>query len=112
MAEKQTSSLVQPSQCRKHQFRQSPSWDKCLCHVQDESQALPNFSEKSWQRFQAIWLSDDFITIQIGDSFQRHVPEWHPVYPRFFAWLSIIQTILYIQEDILICNQNSNFHTS
>ena len=53
MAEKQTSSLVQPSQCRKHQLRQSPSWNKCLCHVQDESGALTNFSEKSWLRFQA-----------------------------------------------------------
>ena len=53
MAEKQTSSLMQPSQCRKHQLRQSPSWNKCLCHVQDESGALTNFSEKSWLRFQA-----------------------------------------------------------
>ena len=53
MAEKQTSSLVQPSESRKHQLRQSPSWDKCLCHVQDESGSLTNFSEKSWLRFQA-----------------------------------------------------------
>ena len=53
MAEKQTSSLVQPSQSTKHQLRQSPSWDKCLCHVQDESGTLTNFSEKSWLRFQA-----------------------------------------------------------
>ena len=53
MAEKQTSSLVQPSQSRKHQLRQSPSWDKCLRHVQDESGTLTNFSEKSWPRFQA-----------------------------------------------------------
>ena len=53
MAEKQTLSLVQPSESRKHQLRQSPSWDKCLCHVQDESGTLTNFSEKSWLRFQA-----------------------------------------------------------
>lgn len=53
MTEKQTSSLVQPSQSRKHQLRQSPSWDKCLCHVQDESGTLTNFSDKSWLRFQA-----------------------------------------------------------
>ena len=53
MTEKQTSSLVQPSQSRKHQLRQSPSWDKCLCHVLDESGTLTNFSEISWLRFQA-----------------------------------------------------------
>ena len=53
MAEKQTSSLVQPSESRKHQLRQSPSWDKCLCHVQDESGTLYIFSGQSWLRFQA-----------------------------------------------------------
>ena len=53
MAEKQPSSLVQPSQSRKRQLRQPPNWDKCLCHVQDESGTLTNFSEKSWLRFQA-----------------------------------------------------------
>ena len=53
MAEKQTSSLVQPSQSRKHQLRQFPIRDKCLCHVQDELGTLTNFSEKRWLRFQA-----------------------------------------------------------
>ena len=53
MAEKQTSSLAQPSKSRKHQLRQSPSWDKCLRHVQGESGTLTNFYEKSWLRFQA-----------------------------------------------------------
>ena len=31
---------------------QSPNWDKCLCHVEDESGTLTNFSGKSWLTFQ------------------------------------------------------------
>ena len=53
MAEKQPSSSVQPSHSRKRQLRQPPNWDKCLCHVQDKSGTLTNFSEKSWLRFEA-----------------------------------------------------------
>ena len=52
MAEKQPSSSVQPSHPRKRQLGQSPNWDKCLCHVEDESGTLTNFSGKSWLTFQ------------------------------------------------------------
>ena len=37
---------VQPSHPRKPQLGQSPNWDKCLCHVEDESGTLTNFPEK------------------------------------------------------------------
>ena len=54
MAEKQTPFLVQPSQSRKYQLRQSPSWDKCLCYGQDESGALNNFSEKKLAKISSM----------------------------------------------------------
>ena len=53
MAEKQASTSVKYSNSRKRQLQQPPNWDKCLCHVQDASGTLTNFSEKSWLRFQA-----------------------------------------------------------